>query len=100
MSIALIGGIKSLERSYINEAEKLGLELKVFNGPETRMSSKIKDIEAFVIFTNMVSHRARKVVMKRARTDKVLVLTCHSCGISTLRECLGCIKANKGESNA
>lgn len=100
MSIALIGGIKSLERRYIDEAWKLGLELKVFNGPETRFAGKIKNVKAFVIFTNKVSHRARKVVMNRAKTDKVLVLTCHSCGISTLRECLGCIKANKGESNA
>lgn len=100
MSIALIGGIDSLRRRYIDEAEMHGIDLKVFNGSEARMASKIKDVEAFIIFTNMVSHRARKVVMKRARTDRVFVLSCHSCGISTLRECLGCIKANKGESDA
>ncbi len=95
MSIALIGGVRSLEGRYVDEAGKLGLELKVFNGPETKMGAKIKDVEAFIIFTNMVSHRARKVVMQRAKSSKVLVLTCHSCGISTLRECLDCIKAYK-----
>jgi len=41
MSIALIGGMSRLERHYISEAEKLGIDLKVFNKPEAGITQKI-----------------------------------------------------------
>jgi len=91
MSITLIGGMDRLERHYIHEAEKFGIELQVFNTSEIGIASKMKNADAVVIFTNKVSHRARKEVMNTARSRNIPVYQYHSCGVCTLRECFNCI---------
>ncbi len=60
MCVALIGGMDRLKRHYINEAKQFGVELKVFTKHKTGISSRIKNVDAVVIFTNKVSHRAKK----------------------------------------
>jgi hypothetical protein len=92
MSIALIGGMDRLERHYISEAEKLGIDLKVFNKPEAGITQKIKNVDAVVIFTGKVSHRAKKEAMTVAKNKNIPVLMYHSCGICTLRDCFNCLK--------
>ncbi|WP_333654150.1 DUF2325 domain-containing protein [Dissulfurispira sp.] len=97
MCVALIGGMDRLERDYINEAEKAGIHLKVFTKPESGLSSKIKNVDAVVIFTNKVSHKARREVMNTAKAKNIPVFMYHSCGVCTLRDCLVCIKQGKEE---
>ncbi len=92
MCVALIGGMDRLERNYINVAEKFGIDLKVFTKSESGIASKVKNMDALVIFTNKVSHRAKKEVMNIARAKNIPVFMYHSCGICTLRDCLSCIK--------
>lgn len=92
MSIALVGGMDRLERHYYSEAEKLGIELRVFNKPETGINSKINNVDAVVIFTNKVSHRARREAMTAAKSKNIPVLMYHSCGICTIRNCFSCLK--------
>jgi cellobiose-specific phosphotransferase system component IIB len=82
MSIALIGGMDRLESHYISEAEKLGIDLKVFNKPEAGITQKIKNVDAVVIFTGKVSHRAKKEAMNVAKSKNIPVLMCHSCGFA------------------
>ncbi|MBB5021528.1 hypothetical protein HNR37_000840 [Desulfurispira natronophila] len=41
-----------------------------------------------MIFTNKVSHNARKLALEAARADNIPVMMCHSCGVSTLKDCL------------
>ena len=91
MCIALIGGMDRLEQHYRSEADKFGIELKVFNTSTAGFASKMKTADAVVIFTNKVSHRARKEVMNTARSRNLPVYQYHSCGVCTLRECLNCI---------
>lgn len=97
MYVALIGGMDRLERNYINEVEKLGIDLKVFTKPETAMASKIRNVDALVIFTNKVSHKAKREVMNTAKAKNIPVFMYHSCGICTLRDCFNCliIRRNK-----
>lgn len=94
MSIALIGGMDRLERHYINEAEKFGFNLRVFTKFVTGMSEKIGNVDVLVIFTNKVSHRAKKEAMNVAKSGKIPVFMYHSCGVCSLRDCLNCIKHN------
>ena len=94
MCVALIGGMDRLERNYVCEAEKLGIDLRVFTKPETDLSSKIKNVAAVVIFTNKVSHKAKKEAMNIAKAKNIPVFMYHSCGICTLRECLSCLKSS------
>ena len=91
MCVSVIGGMDRLERHYRSEAEKFGIELTVFNASAVKMASKVKNADAVVIFTNKVSHRARKEVMNTARSRNLPVYQYHSCGVCTLRECFNCI---------
>ncbi|HLE41754.1 MAG TPA: DUF2325 domain-containing protein [Nitrospirota bacterium] len=99
MCIALIGGMDRLERHYKNEAEKFGVDLKVFNASAAGIASKVKAADAVVIFTNKVSHRARKEVVTMARSRNIPVFQYHSCGVCTLRDCLNCLHKKGGVRN-
>lgn len=96
MCVALIGGMDRLERNYINEAERAGIDLRVFTKSETGIDSKIKNVDAVIIFTNKVSHSAKREVMSVAKSRKIPVFMYHSCGICTLRNCFNCFKNTKG----
>ncbi len=85
--MALIGGMDRLEKQYTLEAEKFGIKLKVFTKSKNDMASKIKHVDVLVIFTNKVSHRAKKEVVSLAKLRGIPVLMYHSCGICTLRYC-------------
>jgi len=98
MCIALIGGMDRLERHYKNEAVKYGIDLKVFNVAEAGIASKVINVDAVVIFTNKVSHRARKEVMNVARSRSIPVYQHHSCGLCTLRNCFDCLNIKGGQN--
>jgi hypothetical protein len=83
-----------LERHYKNEAGKFGIDLKVFNTSAAGMASTIKTVATVVVFTNKVSHRARKEVITTARARNIPVYQYHSCGICTLRDCFDCLHKN------
>ena len=95
MCVALIGGMDGLERHYISEAEKFGIELRVFTKSESQIASKIKNMDALVIFTNKVSHRVKKEAVNIAKARNIPVLIYHSCGVCTLRDCFSCLENKK-----
>ncbi|MFZ3207658.1 MAG: DUF2325 domain-containing protein [Geobacteraceae bacterium] len=88
MCIALIGGMDRLERHYKEEAERAGVGLRVFNRSEANICSKIKNVDAMVIFTNKVSHQVKAEAMKAAKANDIPVFMHHACGVCTLRDCL------------
>lgn len=90
--MALIGGMDRLEKQYTLEAEKFGIKLKVFTKSKTDMASKIRHVDVLVIFTNKVSHRAKKEVVNLAKMRGIPVFMYHSCGICTLRYCFSCLR--------
>jgi len=92
MCIAVIGGMLRLEQHYRQEAAEAGIELRVFNRPETGFGTKLKNVDALLIFTNKVSHRARHEAISVARSRDIPVFQTHSCGVCSLRNCLNCIK--------
>lgn len=96
MCVAVIGGMDRLERHYRDEAEKIGIDLRVFTKASTDISSKIRNVDALVIFTNKVSHRIKREAAEVAKAKSIPVFMYHSCGICTLRDCLNCIEKQKG----
>jgi hypothetical protein len=95
MRISLIGGIDRLQRHYRQEAEKLGVDLRIFSRYETNFSAKIRHTEAVVIFTSKVSHNARNEVMGVAHSNNIPVFMSHNCGVCALREYLNCVKEGR-----
>lgn len=92
MSILLIGGMDRLKSSYIEEARKMNVDLKVFTKTLAKLPSRIGNVDAIIIFTNKVSHHAKREVMNFAKAKNIPIFKYHSCGICTLRDCLSCIK--------
>ena len=95
MSIALIGGMDRLERHYMNEARQCGIELKVFTTHKGGIPSRIKNVDAIVVFTNKVSHNAKKEAVNIARKEMIPLFMYHSCGVCTLRDCFHCLKGKE-----
>lgn len=81
-----------LKPYYMKEAVRSGISIKVFNRNTTGLQAKIKNVEAMVIFTNKVSHNAKKKAVATAKAKNIPVFMFHSCGLCTLRDCLDCIK--------
>ena len=100
MCVALIGGMDRLERHYFEEAGKTGIDLRIFSVLEANLASKIKNVDAIVIFTNKVSHKVKKQAMDASRANGIPVFMHHSCGVCTLRECLNCLlMTDKAKTN-
>ena len=99
VNIALIGGMDRLRKHYIGEAEKAGVHLKVYSQSEVNMGAKIQNSDAVVIFTNKISHQAKKEAMQAAKARNIPVLMSHTCGVCSLRECIDCL-INKSLSSA
>lgn len=97
MCIALVGGMDRLRQHYILEAERHGVDLKVFTKSETGLISKAKGVDAMVIFTNMISHQARREALAAARSRNIPVFMHHSCGVCSLRNSLLCLKNSAGD---
>ncbi|WP_298433584.1 DUF2325 domain-containing protein [Geobacter sp.] len=98
MCIALIGGMDRLEKHYMEEAERCGVDLKVFTRSQVNIGPKLKNVDAIVILTNKVSHNVKKQAMSTAKANGIPVFMHHSCGVCTLRDCLNCLMIinNKG----
>jgi hypothetical protein len=88
MTAALIGGMDRLQPHYRKTAGKAGYKLKMFTGTENSIDQRIGNIDLMIIFTGKVSHKARKSAFEAAKAGNIPVLMCHSCGLSTLKECL------------
>jgi len=88
MCIAVIGGMKRLEAHYRQEAQRQGIELKVFNIAGRDLERKLQRMNAVILFTGQVSHNARHKVLRAARRHQIPLYQCHSCGLCTLRDCL------------
>lgn len=94
-NVVLIGGMDRLESRYREEARSLGIDLKVFNRPASDLPSRIGDAGALILFTNRVSHRARREAMSAVRSRNIPLLQCRSCGICSFRDCLECLAGGR-----
>lgn len=88
MSVTLIGGMDRLRPEYVATAEALGHSLKCISRNERNFLAKIGSPDALIVFTNKISHEARRKAQQVARSRRIPILFVHSCGVSTLRECL------------
>ncbi len=88
MCATLVGGMDRLKRNYIDTAKQHGVKLKVFTGKENKVSDKIGKSDFVIIFTNQISHRAKKDIASYTKANGIPLHMHHACGISTLRDCL------------
>lgn len=97
-TVVVIGGMGRLGRHYVEEAGSRGVALKVFNECPSGLFARIGNAMALILFTNKVSHRARRETVSAARSRRIPVLMCHSCGICSFRNCLDCLTAKNRDT--
>ncbi|MBQ9537392.1 MAG: DUF2325 domain-containing protein [Desulfovibrionaceae bacterium] len=88
MSVTLIGGMDRLKREYIAAALEYGHDLKCISRNERNFVDKIGNPDTLIVFTNKISHEAKRKAVQLARSKKIPLRMIHSCGVSSLRECL------------
>ena len=87
MSVTLIGGMDRLKPDYIAAAKACGHSLKCVSRNEPNFSAKIGNPDALIVFTNKVSHEAKRKAVQIAKSRNIPLHMIHSCGVSSLREC-------------
>jgi ABC-type uncharacterized transport system substrate-binding protein len=77
-----------LQKDYIAAAKENGHSLKCISRNERNFVDKIGNPDALIVFTNKVSHEAKRKAVQVARSRNIPLQMVHSCGVSSLRECL------------
>lgn len=93
MGITLVGGMDRLKSEYMAAASSEGHSLRFISRNELNFTEKMGNPDAVIVFTNKVSHEARRKALQLARSRKIPIHMIHSCGLSTLRDCL-CVLEN------
>jgi hypothetical protein len=88
MCAVLVGGMDRLNMEYIEAARSLGVDLKVFTGQERSIRNQLGESDLLILFTDKLSHAARKEAVRHARTRNIPVRMVHSSGVSALRRCI------------
>ena len=88
MCVTLIGGMDRLRSDYIAAAKERGFHLRCISRNERNFVDKIGNPDAMIVFTNKISHEAKRKAVNVARSRHIPLRMVHSCGVSSLRECL------------
>lgn len=88
MRVALIGGMDRLRNDYANAASEKGFSLIHIERDRPGMSESLESADAIIVFTNKISHEAKRKAAHSAKKRSIPLITAHSCGVSTLRRCL------------
>lgn len=92
MTIAIIGGVKGMEREYKDVIEKYGCKYKIFNQKVPDFDKKIKNVDGVILFTGTVSHKMAVDCCKLCKKNGVCLYRQHSSSINKLEEALEGIK--------
>ena len=88
MCVTLIGGMDRLKPDYIAAARQGGHTLKCISRNERNFVDRIGNPDRVIIFTNKISHEAKRKAMQHARSRNIPIHMVHSCGVSSQKECL------------
>lgn len=99
MCITLVGGMDRLRPAYEAAARESGCMLTHIARNERNFQNKIGDPDMIIIFTSKISHEAKRKAAEIGKARKIAVRMLHSCGLSSLRECLRASVKSKNASS-
>ena len=88
MSIAIIGGLDRLRRSYEKECRNRGFDASVFSQRIPNMARRMNGVQRILIFTGTVAHPMVTEAVRVGKEQNIPVERCRSSGISALKRCL------------
>lgn len=88
MSVAIIGGLDRLKRSYEEKGNRLGYRVKVFSHKVPNLGERLSGMDRIVIFTGTVAHQMVNEVVRIARKYNIPVGRVHNSSVSAMARCL------------
>ncbi|MBC8286696.1 MAG: DUF2325 domain-containing protein [Nitrospinae bacterium] len=88
MSVAIVGGLDRLRRSYEKKCRDMGHQGKVFSKRIPKLASRMTGVGGIVIFTGTVAHPMVEEATRVARMWGIPIERSHSSGVSALKRCL------------
>lgn len=92
MTVALIGGFDRLKHHYQSTAKERGINLRILTTHTSDLSCKLAQVDAVIMFTDLVSHNSAKKVYKLTRTQNVCLVCSHNSSLTAIRRCLHQVK--------
>ncbi|PIR01020.1 MAG: DUF2325 domain-containing protein [Nitrospinae bacterium CG11_big_fil_rev_8_21_14_0_20_45_15] len=83
MTIAVLGGLDRLKRSYEEKGKELGMDIRVFSQGIPNMAQRLSQVNGIVILTGTVGHRMVGEALKAAKQHCIPVERSHSSGMSS-----------------
>ncbi len=92
MSVAIIGGLDRLKRSYEKECRDRGFYARVFSQRIPNMARRMDGVNRILIFTGTVANPMGTEAVRVAKDKHIPVYRCHYSSISDLKRSLNGIK--------
>ena len=91
MCVTLVGGMDRLHREYKELALDYGITLNILSGGESNLEDRFGFPDAAILVTDMVSHKARDVVMRKRKRQGIPVVFLRKPSASAMKQCLSCL---------
>ena len=88
MSVAIVGGLDRLRRSYERKCKDMGYQGKVFSKQIPNLANRMTGVNGIVIFTGTVAHPMVAEANRVARMWGIPIERTHSSSVSALKRCL------------
>jgi len=88
MSVAIVGGLDRLRRSYEKKCKDMGYHGKVFSKRIPNLANRMTGVDGIVIFTGTVAHPMVAEATRVARIWGIPIERTHSSSVSALKRCL------------
>ena len=85
MSVAIIGGLDRLKRSYEKECRSRGFDARVFSQRIPNMARRMNGVQRILIFTGTVAPPMVTEAVRVGREHNIPIDRCHSSSVSALK---------------
>ena len=95
MSVAIVGGLDRLKKSYERKCKDMGYRVKVFSKRVPNLANRVLGTDGIIIFTGTVAHPMAEEATRVARMRNIPLERSHSSGVSALKRCLDSLSENE-----
>jgi hypothetical protein len=88
MSIAILGGLDRLKKSYEQNGKALGHSVKVFSQRVPNLAQRLSGVDRIVVFTGTIAHHMVEDANRVAKKNKIPIGRSQSSSVSAFKRCL------------
>jgi hypothetical protein len=88
MSVAILGGLDRLKKSYIKDAKVMGYKVKVFSQTVPDLAERLSRVNVIVIFTGNVAHSMVVAARQVGKKYRIPIGRTQSNSVAAFKRCL------------